>query len=50
METRKLIAYLLIAAVVGAIAAWRVVTLRARRRERRQAARPIEILGDTHER
>jgi type II secretory pathway pseudopilin PulG len=50
METRKLIAYLLILGIVAAIAVARIVTLRARRRERRQAARPIEILGDTHER
>jgi hypothetical protein len=50
METRRIIAYLLVLAVVAALIAIRLVTVRARRRERRQAARPIDILADTHER
>jgi len=49
METRRIIAYLLIFTVVAGIAAIRVLTLRARRRERRQAAKPIQIVADTHE-
>ena len=50
METRKVIAYLLILAVLAVIVGVRVLTLRARRRERRQAARPIEIVADSHDR
>jgi hypothetical protein len=50
MESRKVIAYLLIIAILAGIAAVRFLALRARRRERRQAARPIEIVADSHER
>jgi hypothetical protein len=50
MESRRIIAYFVIGLVALVIVGLRVVTLRARRRERREAARPIEILGDTHER
>ena len=50
METRKVIAYLLIFAVLAGIAVARLLILRARRRERRQAARPIEIVADSHDR
>lgn len=50
METRKVIAYLLIVAMLATIAAVRLLALRARRRERRQASRPIQIVADSHER
>ena len=50
METRRIIAYLLILSIVAAIAVARLLTVRSRRRERRQAAKPIEILADTHDR
>jgi DMSO/TMAO reductase YedYZ heme-binding membrane subunit len=50
METRRIIAYLLVLAVVATLVAVRILTVRSRRRERRQAARPIDIVADTHER
>jgi hypothetical protein len=49
METRRIIAYLMVLAVVAGLVVIRVLTVRARRRERRQAARPIDIVADTHE-
>jgi ribosomal protein S26 len=49
METRRMIAYLLILAILCVIVAVRVHTVRVRRRERRQAAKPIQIVADTHE-
>jgi hypothetical protein len=49
METRRLIAYLLVAALIAAVVAVRLLTVRARRRERRHASRPIQILVDEQE-
>ncbi|HMC91533.1 MAG TPA: hypothetical protein VKI45_03645 [Allosphingosinicella sp.] len=49
METRRIVAYLLILAIVAAIVAVRMAAIRSRRRERRSAAKPIEIVADTHE-
>lgn len=49
METRRIIAYLLILAIIVGIVAARILAVRARRRERRQAAKPIHIQADTHE-
>jgi hypothetical protein len=47
MDTRHLIGYLIMAAVVVALVAARVFAVRARRRERRMAAKPIQIVPDS---